>query len=232
MSENKRDIQISKALAYLLRHGAVNEGLPIDNNGYVSIELLLRHNRLKSLQCTLQDVERVVANNVKKRFHMQSSHDGQTVICATQGHSLAQVTPSDEVLHQISATEEIPSKLVHGTNFSNLRLILQTGSLKKMRRNHIHLAAGVTGLDEKVVSGMRTSSNVYIYLKVRDLCEKYQVFRSLNDVYLAPEDIPISLIQNVVLVGSDKNKSIVKELQQALNQHNVPFEVSEDGHTV
>ncbi|SCU91404.1 LAFA_0F03554g1_1 [Lachancea sp. 'fantastica'] len=227
MSENKRDIQISKALAYLLRHGAVKEGLPIDNNGYVSIDLLLRHNRLKSLHCTLQDVERVVANNAKKRFHIQAFQDGQTAICATQGHSLAQVTPSDEFLHKVCVQTELPSKLVHGTSFSSLKLILQSGFLKKMRRNHIHLAAGVTGSDDNVVSGMRVSSNVFIYLKVKELCERLQVFRSLNNVYLTPEDIPIDLFQCVVLIGSEKSKSTVHELKLALEQLHVPCEVSE-----
>ena len=62
----KRDIQISKALSYLLRHGALKEGLPIDNNGFIPVSVLLRHNRLKSHKCTLEDIHRIVENNDKQ----------------------------------------------------------------------------------------------------------------------------------------------------------------------
>ena len=151
MSEDKRDVSISKSLAYLLRHGAVKEKLPIDNNGYIPVANLLRHNRLKSLQCTQQDVDRVVANNAKKRFHLKVEN-GQTLICATQGHSIATVAPADEVLQLITESDQLPQKLVHGTNLKNCKLILETGLIKKMRRNHVHLAPGVTGVDRAVVS--------------------------------------------------------------------------------
>ncbi|SCU94159.1 LAME_0F06370g1_1 [Lachancea meyersii CBS 8951] len=222
MAEDKRDVQISKSLAYLLRHGAVKEGLPIDNNGYVAVDILLQHNRLKSLHCKMSDIDRVVANNAKKRFHIQSVN-GQALICATQGHSLKSVSPSDEVLQKISSQEQLPSKLVHGTNFNSLHLILQSECIKKMRRNHIHLASGITGLDDGVVSGMRLSSNVYIYLNVEDLHSKIKLFKSLNDVYLTPDDIPIDLVRQVVLVDSDKNGPAIQELEPILENRKINY---------
>ncbi|SCU79097.1 LANO_0A05050g1_1 [Lachancea nothofagi CBS 11611] len=226
MTEDKRDVHISKSLAYLLRHGAVKEGLDIDSNGYILVDVLLQHNRLKSLHCTLQDVDRVVANNAKKRFHIKTQ-EGHSLICATQGHSIDAIAPADEVLQKVSDFKQMPSMLVHGTTLNNLKLIIQTGCIKKMRRNQIHLAPGVTGVDEGVVSGMRISSNVYIYLKPDEAHKTLEVFRSMNDVYLTPDEIPLELFEKVVLRENAKNKSAVNEARQLLENRNIPcFTVS------
>ena len=64
----KRDIAISKSLSYLLRHGAVKEKLNIDQTGYININELLNHNRLKTNKVTLDVIRRIVGNNEKKRF--------------------------------------------------------------------------------------------------------------------------------------------------------------------
>ncbi|SCU80615.1 LADA_0B08614g1_1 [Lachancea dasiensis] len=222
MAEDKRDIQISKALAYLLRHGAVKEGLAIDSDGYIPVPELLAHNRLKSLHCTLPDVERVVANNNKKRFNLIFDHE-TALMCATQGHSIAAVAPTNDVLEKITTIEQLPSQLVHGTNLSSLQLILQSGQLQRMRRNHIHLAQGVTGVDDSVVSGMRVSSMVHIYLNVKKLCDRLQLFKSLNGVYLTADNIPVDLFEKVVLIENTKNRAEIAEVILLLENKGVPY---------
>lgn len=227
----KRDIQISKALSYLLRHGALKEGLAIDNNGFIPVSVLLRHNRLKSHKCTLEDIHRIVENNDKKRFQIMTKdlEDGglQEVICATQGHSIATIIPDNEVLEKVTAPNELPAKLIHGTSISKLLLILQSGSIKKLRRNHIHLSPGISGRDSQVVSGMRTSSNAYIHLILgQPLLDKILLFRSLNNVYLTPDDVDLSLFKSVTIRPSKRASDDLNAVIAELNRLGIPYEFS------
>ncbi|SCU81491.1 LAMI_0B06458g1_1 [Lachancea mirantina] len=230
MNSDRRDTQISKSLAYLLRHGAIKEGLPIDVDGYVPIDVLLAHNRLKSQNATKLDVDRVVATNSKKRFHVKTVNN-VGLICATQGHSIEQIVPTKSVLVPITDPQELPEKLIHGTNVANCLVILETGYIKKMRRNHVHLAPGVTGIDDNVVSGMRNSSNVHIYLQRDTILEKATLFKSLNDVYLSVTDIPISLIEKVTIKakrGGDKDSKAPKKVQELttlLEKMHIPYKM-------
>ena len=215
MEPKNRDVALSKALAYLLRHGAMKEKLPIDSNGYIPVDTLLKHQRLKSLRATVQDIQRVVDSNDKKRFHLKLDPETQqSLVCATQGHSLREITPSEEVLVPIVRLDDLPAKLVHGTNVKNCILILQSGCLKKMNRNHVHLSPGITGKDTEVVSGMRYSSNVYIYIKrTQETLDTLQIFKSLNNVYLCSQDIPTSCVQSIE-IRSSKTTETNPQLQQ------------------
>lgn len=231
---SKRDVQISKAMSYLLRHGAVKEGLPIDSNGFIPVAVLLRHNRLKSHRCTLEDIHRIVANNDKKRFQIISEalEDGtpQELICATQGHSIAAISPDNEVLEKITDPAQLPRDLIHGTSISNLLLILRSGSIKKQRRNHVHLSPGVSGQDSAVVSGMRISSNAHIHLILgQQLLDQLRLFRSLNNVYLTPDNVDLSLVKNVRIRPSKRRDRSPDELNLVLSELDklgIPYELS------
>jgi len=59
-------------------------------------------------------------------------------------------------LEAIKSPEEIPV-VVHG--------MIQSSGLSRMKRNHIHFAAGKFG-DAGVISGMRQSSEVLVYVDV------------------------------------------------------------------
>lgn len=45
---SKKDVQISKNLSYILRHGAVKLGLNMQSNGYVLVEDILSVSSIKS----------------------------------------------------------------------------------------------------------------------------------------------------------------------------------------
>ncbi|KAK4988413.1 tRNA 2'-phosphotransferase [Elasticomyces elasticus] len=110
------------------------------------------------------------------------------LIRANQGHSLA--VASESLLTPITATN-MPATVVHGTVHGAWHLILASGGLKRMGRNHVHFAAGLppnfktllpaaaTADDDvddddqtaaqsratvSVISGMRASSTLLIYL--------------------------------------------------------------------
>lgn len=215
----KRDIHISKSLSYLLRHGAIKENLPIDSNGYVQLSLLLTHNRLKTHKCTHEDIIRVIENNDKKRFDHRII-DGIEYIAATQGHSMQNIQPDENILIKISQNTKLLHPLIHGTNMKGLEMILQSGYISKMKRNHIHLSPGIVDEDSNVISGMRKNSPVHIYINPDRLVERGNLFKSLNEVFLTSDDIPLSLFDKVVFRS---NKLVSEEILQILDANNIEY---------
>ena len=63
-------------------------------------------------------------------------------------------------MEEITDPDEAP-KVIHGTYFKAWNQIQQSG-LNKMKRNHIHFAAGEPG-SEEVISGMRSSAQVLFF---------------------------------------------------------------------
>lgn len=173
-----RDVSISKALSYFLRHGAQKNNLQIDERGFIKVDDLLAHQNLKSKKTTLQDILRVVETNEKKRFALED-RDGVLYICATQGHLMQTVTDGNlRPLHEAS----LPKQIIHGTRKRALEQIRNSGGLSRMGRNHIHCTS-----DHNLVSGFRASSDVLIFIDgpqcLRDGIKFYQ---SSNGVILSP----------------------------------------------
>lgn len=269
-----RTTLISKAFSKLLRHQAVNEGIPISSDGWVRLDHLLSWKGLTGRNGvepppTLEDVWGAVEDNEKKRFAVRlrggtkretkgipvdlqdqpvgtlgelidtnlapdtkATADTETEdetataisfyrntspspsaaefeIRAVQGHSIQSVASDTSLLTPITLENpsSIPSTCVHGTFYSAWKLILSSGGLKRMGRNHAHLAIGPTlaeiGITEqgdgdvsadgnnKVISGMRSDAQLLIYIdlkgcledvKARDL--DMQWWRSQNGVIL------------------------------------------------
>lgn len=147
--QNKHDVVLSKKLSYLLRHGAVKEGLIIKSNGFVAVEELLK----KSLSnYTINDVKKVVENNNKQRFTLNVI-DGILEIKANQGHSLSNITQLS-----LKILESVEFDIIHGTYFKHWSKIKADG-LSRMKRNHIHFAKGLN-----FISGLRRTTEVFIYI--------------------------------------------------------------------
>jgi 2'-phosphotransferase len=91
--------------------------------------------------------------------------------------------------------------VVHGTTSKAWPLILSSGGLKKMTRNHIHFASGLPAgfkslaeavdsteevTKEPVISGMRNSSSVLIFIDIRKAIEGgIKFWKSANGVILS-----------------------------------------------
>jgi len=105
-------------------------------------------------------------------------------IKARQGHSIKTVQLE---LKPITSIDDIPSRItVHGTNLQAWSSI-RTQGLSKMKRNHIHLAQGVAG--ESVISGMRTSSQILIFINLQKALDAgIKFFLSDNGVILTEGD--------------------------------------------
>ncbi|KAI1818831.1 KptA family-domain-containing protein [Poronia punctata] len=169
---------ISKALSTLLRHQAHNAGIPLDEEGYASLDKVMEWPRLRTLNPTIQEIKQEVSTNAKQRFSLKlktpiPNPDSPTtttnpttttseeeddddndpsnyLIRANQGHS---ITLSSEALHKpitLEAGNTIPPLVVHGTYFAFWPAILESGGLKKMGRTHVHFATGLPDTDTAV----------------------------------------------------------------------------------
>ncbi|GMM36859.1 tRNA 2'-phosphotransferase [Saccharomycopsis crataegensis] len=197
-----RDEIISKQLAWLLRHGAQKEGLSIDSQGYVPVPEVLAHNKLKSNKTTFEDLQRIVGNDKKQRYTLKSDDDSdpkKSRICANQGHSLQQIE-----VELTKLDDSFTDAIIHGTSISAWKLINESGALSRMTRNHIHFAVDVpANNNSKVISGMRNSSNVFIYID-KEKAEKQGIefYRSINQAILSSGNsegkIPVECFAKVV----------------------------------
>lgn len=177
--------KLSHALSWALRHAAPDIGLAMTPAGWVSVKEILesKHPRLKG--ATLQAIEEVVATSDKRRFALamrprsdlsglvgnpsnsksrEGDEDEEQILCirANQGHSINTIDPV--LLLTKLSPEELKkfSCIVHGTTPTAWQSIAEQG-LRKMTRTHIHLATGLPN-DDGVISGMRRTATVYVYV--------------------------------------------------------------------
>ncbi|KAI9358067.1 phosphotransferase KptA/Tpt1 [Pilaira anomala] len=173
-------VQLSKLLSYVLRHGAVKEKLTISPSGYIAITDLLTRPKFKDV--TLEDIRFVVDTNDKKRYEL-TEIDGSYFIRANQGHSLKTVESKD-LLKEIKKDEDLSTPVIHGTTLKAWEIIQGQG-LSTMTRNHIHFAVGLPD-ESHVVSGMRNTSQVYIYIDIaKARADGIVFYRSNNNVILS-----------------------------------------------
>ncbi|XP_077302664.1 tRNA 2'-phosphotransferase 1-like isoform X1 [Arctopsyche grandis] len=175
------DVKLSKGLVWLLRHNAVKEGLLIDAEGYVDVNEVLKH-RIFKKKCNVDDIKNIVENNDKQRFKLRNNpNTNQLQIKATQGHSLKSVGTSG--LEPILKADD--THVIHGTYFDAWQKIKLSG-LSRMNRNHIHFTTSPPKCNH-VISGMRTSSQIYIYIDVdKAILAGIKFFKSENGVILSP----------------------------------------------
>jgi len=79
-------VKMSKKLSWILRHGAVKEGIPITSDGWVKLTDIFAMKQFQGL--TMEKLRMIVDGNDKKRFELIEDGDEST-IRAVQGHSIA-----------------------------------------------------------------------------------------------------------------------------------------------
>ncbi|KAL2622500.1 hypothetical protein R1flu_002705 [Riccia fluitans] len=181
-----RDIDaLGRTLTKILRHQAEQLKLDLAKDGYTEVNQLLKlpmkTASLRPLSShTVEDVLLAVERDNKQRFGIKKEN-GVLLIRANQGHSIKTVE-TEELLKPILSAEEIPV-CVHGTYDEYLDSIARQG-LKRMKRNHVHFASGLTPTDG-VISGMRKTCNILIYLDVsKALQDGMKLYMSENGVIL------------------------------------------------
>jgi 2'-phosphotransferase len=184
---SKQITNVSKTLSYALRHGVINLGLKMDDEGYVRIDDLLTHPELHDLRgVNLNQIREIVDMNDKKRFALKNDLD-VTYIRANQGHSQDVGSQINDQLHLTKIVTPYET-CVHGTNHKALSSIMKDG-LSPMGRKHVHFAKGDAD-DKDVISGMRQSSSVKIYIDMKSaMADGLEFYESDNGVILCPQTV-------------------------------------------
>lgn len=125
----------------------------------------------------------------------ESEDPADYLIRANQGHSLK--IESENILTPITE-ENLPSTVVHGTTHAAWPLIVASGGLKRMTRTHVHFASGLPAgfrsedkdaIAAPVISGMRNSSSVLVYIDIQKAMEAgVKFWKSENGVILSEGD--------------------------------------------
>lgn len=181
---DKRLVTVSKFLSKCLRHEPELVGLELEPGGWASIELLLAGAARTGFSISRAELDRVVAENDKRRFAVD---DSGTRIRANQGHSTSVELQLQEV--------PPPSELYHGTVDRFLSAILAEG-LRKMNRHDVHLSADV---ETAVKVGQRRGKPVVLAIDAAQMAADGLTFRlSENGVWLT-EHVPTKYLRQVDL---------------------------------
>jgi 2'-phosphotransferase len=215
-----RATQVSTKMAWLLRHGAEEEGLQFLEGGFLNLSDVLANRKFRSMKVTFAEVKDVVAADEKQRYSMVSKEDADAssdkpadfLIRANQGHS---VKMEDEGLLKPVTKDNMPASAVHGTTHAAWSLIVASGGLKAMGRNHVHFASGLpagfksvvedgesAGDAAPVISGMRKTSTILVFLDLAKAMDAGLVFgMSDNGVVLTEGNkeglVPLEFFQRV-----------------------------------
>ncbi|XP_074662144.1 tRNA 2'-phosphotransferase 1-like isoform X2 [Tubulanus polymorphus] len=178
--DKKNLVRLSKDLSRILRHRAHDLGINIADDGYVYVDELLNLPHMKRTSFTEADIKHVVSSNDKQRFTLSTDEsNGKLKIKANQGHS---IQVKELALKKLMSPTDIP-ECIHGTYFKNWPSIKQQG-LHRCNRTHIHFAAGLPG-DDEVISGMRKSCQLIIYIDVeKAMSDGMEFHESSNKVIL------------------------------------------------
>lgn len=176
--QHKRKIGVF--LSLVLRHKPEEIGLTLNENGWVSVEVLLHQMNGYGKKISMEELEEIVATNDKKRY--QFSED-KASIRASQGHSVAV---------DLELPSAIPPQfLYHGTAERNVISILQNG-IEKRKRHHVHLSK-----DEAtaVNVGSRHGKPVVLTILSGEMAaDGFKFYISENGVWLTDE-VPAKYIE-------------------------------------
>lgn len=179
---NKQELnEFSKFCSYCLRHGAQDEKLSIDSEGWINVQALLDKSVERGYNVQLEDLMYVVEHNSKKRFQLSS--DGQN-IRAVQGHT-------NPLVSRVFESVKPPDMLYHGTATRFLNSIMIEG-LSKMSRHHVHLSTNTVTAKEV---GQRYGEVVILQINAKKMQDDGFIFYlSENGVWLV-DSVPTKYIE-------------------------------------
>lgn len=178
--DEKQKKKISKFLSLILRHQPETVGLTLEENGWVSVENLIKSCAAHGNKFTFDELKEVVETNDKKRFVF---NEDETKIRASQGHSV----DVDIEFEKLTP----PEILYHGSAQRNVDVILAEG-LKKMSRHHVHLSA-----DTETAKNVGKRYGKPMILKIDTaamISENFEFFVSANSVWLV-ENVPPQFLE-------------------------------------
>ncbi|MBR7835944.1 RNA 2'-phosphotransferase [Actinospica durhamensis] len=175
-------VKDSKFLALVLRHDPGKVGVELDGAGWVAVDVLLAAAGAHGRRISRAQLDRVVAQNDKKRFEFD---EAGARIRASQGHSVP--------VELGYAPSEPPEVLYHGTATRYLESIFRDG-LVPGKRHHVHLSAD-TATAVKV--GTRHGKPAVLTVAAaRMRADGHEFYCSTNGVWLT-EKVPTGYLGRV-----------------------------------
>lgn len=199
-----RKVKMAKMVAMVLRHQAARLQLPIWPDGSVLVEDLWQTAQLVKAKLARHNLEEIVRNDVKGRFHIHH-WDGKQYIRACQGHSIPQVNMNADFLDENDVIK-YSGMCYHGTYASSLPAILATG-LQRRSRNCIHFAVVEVG-GQQPLSGPRSDCAIAIVPNLVKAVAMGMTFSlSINEVLLTEGiegALPVACFDKIVDLKSGK----------------------------
>lgn len=174
---NKQLEKESKYLSYLLRHHPEEVGCEIDKFGWVDVSTLVKNSDFDMEQLSL-----IVSEDTRYEFSADN-----TKIRAFHGHSVKGVEPYILI--------EPTSIIFHGTSQKNYEQIMQSGKIKGMSRNYVHLSYDETVA--KAVGSRHGKPVILVIDAVQMVKDGYQFYDSGDNVVLIKE-IPVNYIIDAI----------------------------------
>jgi putative RNA 2'-phosphotransferase len=166
--KQKNKTEVSKQLAYILRHNPASANISLDPGGWTEVGPVLKH-----LDITEELLRDIVDTDQKGRYKVKA-----TKIRANQGHSL------DGVMAINLTPITPPDVLFHGTTSSAWFRIEQSGKIKKMSRHHVHLSADIAAA-EAVAKRRKGQLPCVVWIDSATMYKDgYEFFLSDNSIWL------------------------------------------------
>lgn len=171
----KHDERLGRFMSMVLRHKPESIGITLDEYGYADVKELLEAMNIHGKCIDMTILERIVAENDKKRYSFNEDH---TKIRASQGHSISV---------DLQLKQKTPPKILyHGTAKRFLESIQKEGLLK-MSRQYVHLSKDV---QTAVKVGQRHGEVVVLHIDAEKMVKDgYCFYLSDNGVWLC-EKVP------------------------------------------
>ncbi len=176
----RTDKSIGKLMSLALRHNPKVLNIELDENGWVSVDELIKGLNRKQIQMDMERLTHLVETNDKKRYRFNAD---KTKICANQGHSV-------EVNLNLKVIEP-PHTLYHGTVNKFMASIREKGLIKGTR-HHVHLSETK---DTAISVGSRRGKPVILKVSAKLMHEQgFNFYKSENGVWLT-ENVPPKFIE-------------------------------------
>lgn len=181
----KNLLKFSKYLSYILRHKPEDIGLKLEEDGWVSVDKLIYNLWAYGDYCVnIEVLQQIVNEDEKGRYSFKGDYE---YIRANQGHSIQDLKMNFE--------EFVPTgDLYHGTSSDGVGKIFESGAIKPMSRQYVHLSKDVATA-KKVGSRHDTLYSIVLVIDAKGMYEKgFKFYQSTNGVVLCKE-VPTEYVE-------------------------------------
>lgn len=159
-------VRVSKAMSYLLRHGALKEQVPIQDDGKMKMSDLVSWLQSEGHHLTSDTVVDIVKTNAKQRYSYDPASD---MIWAAQGHTMQMS------VQMVPWTGQGP--LVHAS-YMDVMESIQADGLNRMERQHIHM---IDPIAPGCWSLVRSNANMFVLIDAAKARESYGISFQMSD---------------------------------------------------